>query len=69
MDTRPVWQKLLGSRKVWVAFSGVVAQIGGRYGLKIDQEVINAILALHGLVILAIGWEDAAEKRDVPPPR
>lgn len=62
-DNRPVWQKLISSRKFWVLISASVMQIAGRYGLKIEQGDINNLLALHGLLMFLIGWEDAAEKR------
>lgn len=65
-DNRPVWQKLAGSRKVWVAICGIVTTLAAKYGFKVDQELVNGILLLHGLVIAAMGWEDAAEKRSEP---
>lgn len=60
-------QKLLASRKVWVALATLIAAVLAAVGLPVDENVVitvvTAIVGLGGVVIGAIAHEDAAEKR------
>ena len=53
---------LLHSRKFWLAVFGVVQALVLHY-LSVPEEIWQSIVALVGVLIAAIAFEDAAEKR------
>lgn len=63
-DNRPMLAKIFGSRKVWVAISGLALALITVLGLDPDTwtPVIGAIVVLATAVIAAIGYEDGMEK-------
>lgn len=64
MDTRPLWARIFGSRKVWIALAavaGVVVTVAGADPAK-WTPVITSIVTLAGVVIAAIGYEDGQAK-------
>lgn len=53
---------LLHSRKFWLAVFGVVQALVLHY-LDVPDDIWQSIVALVGVLIAAIAFEDAAEKR------
>jgi hypothetical protein len=53
---------LLHSRKFWLAVFGVVQALVLHY-LDVPDDIWQSIVALVGVLIAAIAYEDAAEKR------
>jgi len=59
-------QLILRSRKVWVALGGLVISILATLGMDNWEPVVIAAVALAGMVIGGIAYEDGQQKgRDV----
>lgn len=64
---KSVLARLLGSRKVWVAFAAVVGILAVRLGWGGDADAIAGSIAALGIaVVAAIGYEDGNAKRAAP---
>ena len=60
---RIIWWALK-SRKIWVGLAGIAgAIISEKFGAEWGEKVAAGILALAGIIIAGIAWEDGQAKR------